>query len=231
MKKITLTLLSFFLISTIFIGCQSQSKLYELPQPIKVNNAVVALEKGTFEIVPDASWFIIRVVKNDHIPVKASINVLNGSLNLNKEASFLAEATLDISSWDSSLSKRDEQIKNLLFHLDNDVYQKAFLKIQKPLKEIKTILSDKKEIKELPVQASLKVLNKDHTLETSVALKVNDKNRLVVTTPRPIKLKLEEFLTPTDIQQLKDLRKIDSFSKTFEVSAHLEFISPVAANH
>ncbi|MFH1357970.1 MAG: hypothetical protein ABII18_12665 [bacterium] len=231
MKTITVTLLTILLISIVFVSCKNRSKLYELPKPVEVNNAVVALEKGTFEIVPDASWFIIRFLKNDHIPVKASINVLDGSLNVNNNALHLAEVTLDMSSWDSSLSERDKQIKSILFHLDNDVNQKALLKVLKAKQDLQKALSENKKIKELPIQINLRALNKDHTLEAVVSLTINEKNRLVITTIKPLVLKQEAFLSALDLELLKDLRKIDSLSETFEVSVHLEFISPVVISH
>ncbi len=210
------------------VSCSSNT-VYELPKPDQLLKPDQALEAGVFRLVRDSSWVVVKVLKNDHIPVKGTLNFLTGMMNVKKGEPFKGELVIDMLSWDSGLSLRDKNVSEILFALNtekSDYYKQTNVKITKIPLQIYHDLIKSKVVNGVEVGGVIEFQGKKYNIKPKIDLKFSEKHHLVSKTSEPIKMKLSDLGLTGAIGKLLEMAERNKIADEIEITFHVEWASP-----
>lgn len=217
-KKVCKGLFVLFLVLN--LGCESQNETLAplVPKTIDVNKA---LKKGVFRVVVDASMVTARVIKNNEVPVMASFNVNSGVLDIN-EGKDLFNLRVDVSSFNSGLTIRDDNVVKTFFNISETPNKEAVFLVKEIAKEKVKELKKGKEIKEVSVNGVLKYRQKQTEVSALLKAFFNKYGRLVVETVKPFKVKISDLGLSENLKALLAVCNQKSIDDVVEVGVHLE---------
>ncbi|HLD44606.1 MAG TPA: YceI family protein, partial [bacterium] len=181
-KSIVLCLILLF--SFAFFACNRPS-VYEIPKSATNLAPDQALASGQFRLIVDASMIQIRVVKDDHIPVRGTFNLSEGQLVLKSIENAIGSVLLDITSWDSGLSERDAIITKLLLQSEQPGFEKASLDLGVLPKQAVEALIKTKRVDDVTLDAVLLFKGNRVSLPLKVKMFFDERDRFVVQSVSP----------------------------------------------
>ena len=172
--------------------------------------------------VVDASYVLVRVVKDGHIPVKGTFNLGSGALtNTTADKSNLT-IVLESTSWDSGLNKRDELIQKYILESDKEGNQNIVLSLDAPAFAGKATNTADTVGQDVNFTGKLFWAGKEIAVTTTCQVLFNAAGRLIIKSKNPLNLKFSTLgLTPA-LQTYIEMRQIESVSDDMEVSVYLE---------
>jgi polyisoprenoid-binding protein YceI len=97
----------------------------------------------SFAAKPSASAIYLTIVKDSNIPVKASVNVKGGRIDLTDPAKPVGDVTLDLNSFDSGLPLRNDRVKEYFFRTEKNGDTATFKLTMIPADAIATLRAQK----------------------------------------------------------------------------------------
>lgn len=221
--KTSLSAFLFLLLSFLFFGCQKSKNVIHQIQKTQKIDVGKALHSGFFRAIVDSSIIYVRTINDDTMPVKGSLNLKMGRLNINPNAKSLLDLVVDMNSWDSGLILRDDRVMRIFFGTDLDRNRVATFQVKGI--DAKKLVDFKKSKKIMGLKVSGDLVFHGVTLPVEAVLNVtfNNMGRLVVTTQKPIPLKISDLKLNGPLKKLMIVCDHKSVDDVVTLTVHLEF--------
>lgn len=176
-----------------------------------------------YELQPGFSMLVFKVVKNQEIPVAASMNFDHGWLSPQRGQGPSGEVFADLSTWDSGLLLRDTRVVTVFFGAKAEA--SAFIHItlkSLPDNFLQTMQVQKKPLLiKAPVMVELNGIKRDYIVDLSVTQIKADV--LAVKSTEPVMVKISDFGLTERLNVLKQLCGHKDVSDGVDVSFELRF--------
>ncbi|MBF0104079.1 MAG: YceI family protein [Deltaproteobacteria bacterium] len=202
-------------------ACQSGREPLPVLVPQQIDVAQ-ALQRGIFKLVIDASMIKVRTIKDSSIPVAASFYFNSGALNLNPGRSFF-KTEIDITSFYSGLSVRDDNVLKVFFKTDETPNKAAFFSVAGLGKEKTAGLKTAKKLDELSVDGVLTYNQKEVMVKAILKISFNKYGRLVVETVKPFAVSISDLGLTKNLNELLVVCNHQSVDDVVQVEVHIEF--------
>jgi len=223
MKNFKISLLLVALSFLLLPSCKSTSKAIKAITESKKIDVQKALETGAFKVIRAASAIKVRTIKNGNIPVLGSLNIKTGRLNINPGAKSLLELVIDMTSWDSGLTVRDDRITQIFFESIVDRNRVALFQVNSiPAESIEKLKKDKK-LDGLAVQGTLNFHGVTIPVDAILNVSFSQIGRLVVTSAKPIAIKISDLKMNELLKRLIIICNHQSVEDVITLNVHLEF--------
>lgn len=185
-KNIIFTFLGIFAVCGLGIVACGEAK--QEPQQVQTQ-----VQKTADELVlknePNVS---IHSIKNGSLPVNGTLTSQSGFLK-KRDGQWQAEVVLDMMSWNTELTLRDQRIRDIVLQVSQPAFQTA--KVAFAGVDDATFQKIKAgEITDWPVEASLTFLGQTKTVRTKVKLSYDEVNEsLQVASQMPVTLSLQTW--------------------------------------
>lgn len=223
MKHFKILLLLVALSFLFFPSCKSTEKAIKILIESKKIDVQKALETGAFKVIRAASAIKVRTIKNGNMPVLGSLNIKTGRLNINPGAKSLLELVIDMTSWDSGLTVRDDRIVQIFFESTVDRNQVALFKVNSVSAESIAKLKKDKKLDGLSVQGTLSFHGVSIPVDAVLNVSFNQIGRLVVTSAKPIAIKISDLKMNETLKRLIIICNHQSVDDVVTLNVHLEF--------
>lgn len=234
MKRQLSLILFFFLsldFSLSFTACSKldpkpdETAIGEAPRPKVSASAATEFKAATF-----ASQILMRVTKDEKIPVAATFNVKAGELKwLDKPSgaaglrSAEASVVMDVASFNSGLLLRDERVREIFFGADNGVSAEVSFAVKAATPEDLVPLRTQGAVTGVAVTGDLKAFGKSLPIAATIDLSVTPEGRLRAVSTSPIVIKISELGLNTNLAKLMAECGHKSVSDEVQVEFALEF--------
>ena len=176
-----------------------------------------------FEVDPLSSLLFVTAYKDDHVPVKGSLNIKEGFLDLNTNSKNALSLKMDVASWDSSLVERDERVRGVFFGIQGE--DQKFIEIfAKSRGEVTSLLHKKKTISHIGIPLSVTFNGQVQTVEAYLKAFFNDRGRLVVQSTKPSSIPISGFGMSASLKALMALCQHQTIDDKVSVEFYLEFV-------
>lgn len=203
------------------LGC-SKNEVYELEKAGKID-VVKALQTGLFRVAENASLLTVEVIKDEKIPVKASLNLVGGTMDL-QALDKLAELSIDVMSFDSGLLERDFRVTSVFFGNGKEKNPPILLKINPLSPETVSRLRSNQKLENIGITGDLSFNNVSIPFSTQVNAGFTDKGRFFVENTAPILVRISSLNLSENLKRLMELCGHKSVSDEVKVGGHFEFI-------
>lgn len=211
-----------FLVFFCLLAC-SKDRSGEEAKKVRTLTVEQVLQKGAFQLVVDASLITVGTVKDGSIPVKGSLNLKQGFLNLNADARSLFEAVIAFTSWDSGLVLRDDRVRRIFFGTDEVKNQSGvFLAKQLSPQIIEKFKQDQK-LPAVTAEGTITFGGVNVPVLAQLSAEFNEKQRLVVKTLEPFTLKISDLKLTENLKKLMVVCAHQSVDDVVAVEVYLEF--------
>ena len=181
------------------------------------------LRPALYELQPGFSMLVFKVVKNQEIPVMASMNFDHGWLDPQRGQGPSGEIFADLSTWDSGLLLRDTRVVTVFFGAKAEAPDFIHITLKSlPDNFIQTMQGQGKPLAiKAPVMVELNGIKHDYIVDLSVTqIKTNV---LAVKSTGPVMVKISDFGLTERLNTLKQLCGHKDVSDGVEVSFELRF--------
>lgn len=187
----------------------------------------VAQAEGLFSIAQDASMLTVQVVKDESVPVKGALTFKSGQLNVKSGAPNLV-LEVDMKSWDSGLTARDNNVTTVFFNVLNEANSVARVEAIVP-EDILAGFRAAGTLDNLKSTINITFNGVTKSTEALLAVKPDEKGQIIVQTVKKITLKISDFALGDNLKKLMELCNHKSVSDEIEVGVYLTF-KPGSAN-
>ncbi len=189
--------------------------------PIKKTLLALALFAAAGNV--SAQWALNNAASSiDFISVKnAAVAELNhfkklqGTVSKNGEASV----TIALASVETMIPIRNERLQSMLFEMQK--FPQATVSTDVDLKRISNMKTGQSFVQ--PAQLALSLHGKEQTLKADLRIVKLRKNKLLVTTVRPVIVNADDFSLGKGIEALREVAQLLSISTAVPITASLVF--------
>lgn len=152
-----------------------------------------ALKAEKFTLIPNTAIIYVTALKDEKVPVKGSLNLTQGSLDLTASAQPAATLTVDLESYDSGLPLRNERVRKLFFNSDKpDLAQATFTSDGIAVKDVQKLRAEL-QLAGVAVSGTLSFHGESHKIQTTLDIGYTWGGTLSVKTATPIVFKISTW--------------------------------------
>ena len=163
----------------------------------------------------DASSVDFISVKNAKVAELHHFKNLQGSVDKNGEANV----TIALASVETMIPIRNERMQSMLFEVEE--FPQATVSTDVDLKRISSMKTGQSFVQ--PAQLALSLHGKEQTLSADLRIVKLRKNKLLVTTVRPVIVNADDFSLGKGIEALREVAQLLSISTAVPITASLVF--------
>lgn len=208
------------------IGLISCSPKENAPDPFArpVYDSNTVLQSSNFRAIPDASLITISLKADKTIPVKGTLNIERGVLNLDKDGLTEMNLVIDEASWDSGLTERDDLVKKFFL---NPLGQGIHISFASSDQKLIETLRKQKKLTSFKAVLSLAWGDAELTLHPTLSIGLTPQGYLAVRTDQPVPLNISELKHQRQLTRLIEAaiatRKEMSIDDVILVEADVQF--------
>lgn len=184
--------------------------------------AVDPRQADLFKASVITSQMIVTVTKDENVPVKATFNLMNGSVDFSGSDPAVKLA-IDVTSWNSNLLERDDRVRKLFFRSDEPGFGMMAATVASVDPAVVSKLRAEGKASGVPVTGSLSFNGKMRPVPVKLNMGFNDKNRLAVLTAEPAVIKISEWGFSENLKALMQACGHKSVADEVKVEFVLEF--------
>ena len=173
--------------------CLSCSKKQEGEQ-------VTVQNPNLWHVIKDATMLKVTVIKDAQVPVKGTLFVTAGDIDLEKKTAHL---DVDMTSWDSGLALRDGRVKSVFFETDKAGFSKAQFSV-KTFGDAE-VSAVKAESGQVSLNGELNFAGVTVPVTAHLTLAKTDQNKLTLTTSEPVILSIANLNHSTQLKMLGEI--------------------------
>lgn len=163
----------------------------------------------------DASSVDFISVKNAKVAELHHFKNLQGSVDKNGEANV----TIALASVETMIPIRNERMQSMLFEVEE--FPQATVSTDVDLKRISSMKTGQSFVQ--PAQLALSLHGKEQTLSADLRIVKLRKNKLLVTTVRPVIVNADDFSLGKGVEALREVAQLLSISTAVPITASLVF--------
>lgn len=187
--------------AAVFVVCFVSGSAFA--QQIQDGNAQVRLARpdktsvdprkaALFKASVITSQMTVTVTKDESVPVKATFNIMSGTIDLSGAAPAV-KVVLDVTSWNSNLLERDDRVRKLFFHSDEPGFGTMTVTLDAVDQDTVARLRAEGKTAGVAVTGNLAFNGNSRPIAAKLNMGFNDKNRLAVLSAEPAVIKISEW--------------------------------------
>lgn len=196
------------------------------PTPVDAKPVIKAedvLKNDAFTASLNTSILYLTTLKDGGIPVKGSLNIAQGSLDLSGKSSPALSLTIDLESFDSGLPLRNERVRQIFFNSDKKEFSTAVLTVDSFPADVVKKLRDEKGLTEVIVDGNLDFHGKKQKLSVKLGVSVTPAGRLAVKSVTPVEVKISDWPLADNLKSLMQVCGHQKIDNVVTVDVNVEF--------
>lgn len=160
-------------------------------------------QAAVFKASVITSQMTVTVTKDEAVPVKATFNLMSGSIDFSG-ASPAVKVVIDVTSWNSNLLERDDRVRKLLFRSDEAGFGTMTVTLDTADQAVVTKLRAEGKAAGVTVTGNLAFNGQSRPVAVKLNMGFNDKNRLAVLSAEPAVIKISEWGLSENLKTLME---------------------------